>query len=42
MGLFLILLVLAIIFFGLGFTVHILWVFAVVAFVVWLFSLAAR
>lgn len=38
MGAFLLLLILAIIFFGAGFAVHLLWIVAVIAFVLWLLS----
>ena len=38
MGIFLFLLILAIIFFGLGFAIHLLWIAAVVAFLLWLIS----
>jgi hypothetical protein len=38
MGLFLLLLVLALIFFGAGFALHVLWVVAIVFAVVWIVS----
>jgi hypothetical protein len=41
-GLLLLILLLALLFGGLGFAVHALWIIAVVLFVVWVFSLAAR
>ena len=40
MGIFLLVLVLALIFGGLGFALHILWVVAVVLFIAWLIGLA--
>jgi hypothetical protein len=41
MGLFLVILLLAIIFFGAGFALHLLWIVALVLLVVWLVSLVA-
>jgi hypothetical protein len=40
MGLFLLILLLALIFFGAGFALHVLWIVAIVFAVVWVISLA--